>query len=54
MVGRVAMDAEVLSPRQLRINPDCGLKTRRCDDVRSALAAMVTAARRMRLSPGVT
>jgi 5-methyltetrahydropteroyltriglutamate--homocysteine methyltransferase len=38
----------VLSPVQLWVNPDCGLKTRRWEEVRPALAAMVEAARAMR------
>jgi 5-methyltetrahydropteroyltriglutamate--homocysteine methyltransferase len=40
--------SKVLSPAQLWVNPDCGLKTRRWDEVRPALAAMVEAARAMR------
>jgi 5-methyltetrahydropteroyltriglutamate--homocysteine methyltransferase len=38
----------VLAPAQLWVNPDCGLKTRRWEEVRPALAAMVEAARAMR------
>lgn len=38
----------VLSPGQLWVNPDCGLKTRDWDEVRPALAAMVQAAHRLR------
>jgi 5-methyltetrahydropteroyltriglutamate--homocysteine methyltransferase len=38
----------VLSPDQLWVNPDCGLKTRRWEEVKPALAAMVEAARAMR------
>ena len=38
----------VLSPSRLWVNPDCGLKTRRWEEVRPALAAMVEAARAMR------
>jgi 5-methyltetrahydropteroyltriglutamate--homocysteine methyltransferase len=38
----------VLSPSQLWVNPDCGLKTRRWEEVRPALAAMVEAARAIR------
>ena len=37
--------AKVLSPAQLWVNPDCGLRTRRWEEVRPALAAMVQAAR---------
>jgi 5-methyltetrahydropteroyltriglutamate--homocysteine methyltransferase len=40
--------AKVFSPAQLWVNPDCGLKTRRWEEVRPALAAMVEAARAMR------
>jgi 5-methyltetrahydropteroyltriglutamate--homocysteine methyltransferase len=40
--------SSVLSPAQLWVNPDCGLKTRRWEEVRPALAAMVKAARAMR------
>ncbi len=40
--------AKVLSPEQLWVNPDCGLKTRRWEEVRPALVAMVTAALAMR------
>jgi 5-methyltetrahydropteroyltriglutamate--homocysteine methyltransferase len=34
----------VLEPRQLWVNPDCGLKTRRWQEVRPAIDAMVVAA----------
>jgi len=40
--------SKVLSPAQLWVNPDCGLKTRRWEEVRPAIAAMVEAARAMR------
>jgi 5-methyltetrahydropteroyltriglutamate--homocysteine methyltransferase len=40
----------VLSPEQLWVNPDCGLKTRRWEEVRPAIAAMVAAAARVRAS----
>ncbi len=39
---------EVLKPHQIWVNPDCGLKTRRWEEVRPALAAMVEAARALR------
>jgi 5-methyltetrahydropteroyltriglutamate--homocysteine methyltransferase len=42
----------VLAPEQLWVNPDCGLKTRRWEEVRPAMDAMVTAARRLRESVG--
>jgi 5-methyltetrahydropteroyltriglutamate--homocysteine methyltransferase len=38
----------VLRPDQLWVNPDCGLKTRRWEEVRPALVAMVEAARALR------
>jgi 5-methyltetrahydropteroyltriglutamate--homocysteine methyltransferase len=38
----------VLAPEQLWVNPDCGLKTRRWDEVKPALATLVEAARAMR------
>jgi 5-methyltetrahydropteroyltriglutamate--homocysteine methyltransferase len=38
----------VLSPGQLWVNPDCGLKTRNWKEVEPSLAAMVRAARKMR------
>ena len=43
---------EVLEPRQIWVNPDCGLKTRRWEEVMPALSNMVSAARvaRQRLS----
>jgi 5-methyltetrahydropteroyltriglutamate--homocysteine methyltransferase len=42
----------VISPRQLWVNPDCGLKTRRWPEVVTALERMVDAAclLRMRLN----
>ncbi|MDP3676985.1 MAG: 5-methyltetrahydropteroyltriglutamate--homocysteine S-methyltransferase [Novosphingobium sp.] len=40
-----------LSDAQLWINPDCGLKTRKWEEVRPALANMVAAAREMRTLP---
>ena len=40
----------VLAPSQLWVNPDCGLKTRRWEEVRPALTAMVQAARKLRES----
>jgi 5-methyltetrahydropteroyltriglutamate--homocysteine methyltransferase len=41
----------VLSQEQLWVNPDCGLKTRRWEEVRPALANMVEAARALRSPP---
>ena len=40
--------AKVLRPEQIWVNPDCGLKTRRWEEVRPALAALVAAAKEMR------
>src|SRR6266404_6273364 len=40
--------ATVLSPAQIWVNPDCGLKTRRWEEVRPALIAMVVAASAVR------
>ena len=48
MVQLMKLAAQHLPPRQLWVNPDCGLKTRRWDEVRAALVAMVDAARRLR------
>jgi 5-methyltetrahydropteroyltriglutamate--homocysteine methyltransferase len=42
----------VLSPKQLWINPDCGLKTRRWEEVIPALRVMVNAARDTRAALG--
>ncbi|HEY4492497.1 MAG TPA: hypothetical protein VI958_10900, partial [Acidobacteriota bacterium] len=39
---------EVLSRDQLWVNPDCGLKTRRWEEVRPALTNLVEAARNLR------
>ena len=39
---------EFLSAEQLWVNPDCGLKTRKWEEVRPALATMVDAARTLR------
>lgn len=49
MIGLLKKASKVLSPAQLWVNPDCGLKTRRWEEVRSALTAMVAAARAMRV-----
>lgn len=39
----------VLSPEQVWVNPDCGLKTRRWEEVKPALATMVAAAKSVRV-----
>ena len=38
-----------LAPEQLWVNPDCGLKTRKWEEVRPAIDAMVAAARTLRV-----
>jgi 5-methyltetrahydropteroyltriglutamate--homocysteine methyltransferase len=41
-----------LSKDQIWVNPDCGLKTRKWEEVRPALVNMVAAAKRMRSLTG--
>lgn len=48
IVKLVHKAAERIPPERLWINPDCGLKTRQWDEVRPALASMVSAARQLR------
>jgi 5-methyltetrahydropteroyltriglutamate--homocysteine methyltransferase len=48
MVEALKAQAEVLDVRQLWVNPDCGLKTRRWEEVEPALKNMVAAARQVR------
>ena len=48
MVELLRKASAVLDPRQVWVNPDCGLKTRGWAETRAALAAMVEAARRLR------
>jgi 5-methyltetrahydropteroyltriglutamate--homocysteine methyltransferase len=48
MVDLLRKAAAVLSPVQVWVNPDCGLKTRQWQEVRPALNAMVAAARVVR------
>ena len=43
---------ERLAADQIWVNPDCGLKTRRWEEVRPALANMVEAAKAMRAAIG--
>jgi len=52
MSALLARALEVLSPQQLWVNPDCGLKTRRWDEVLPALEHMVAAARSLRAKVG--
>ncbi len=46
--GLLSRALDVLDPDQLWVNPDCGLKTRRWEEVTPSLRAMVAAARMMR------
>ncbi|MFO7581492.1 5-methyltetrahydropteroyltriglutamate--homocysteine S-methyltransferase [Guyparkeria sp.] len=48
MVERLRLALEKVPAERLWVNPDCGLKTRGWPEVRTALAAMVSAARRLR------
>jgi 5-methyltetrahydropteroyltriglutamate--homocysteine methyltransferase len=48
MQKRLARILEYLPAEQVWVNPDCGLKTRDWEQVKTALGAMVTAARRQR------
>ncbi|WP_041345181.1 5-methyltetrahydropteroyltriglutamate--homocysteine S-methyltransferase [Nitrobacter winogradskyi] len=48
MTGLLKLARERLSDRQIWINPDCGLKTRKWEEVRPALVNMVEAAKLMR------
>ena len=48
MDGLLSRAAEVLSPEQLWVNPDCGLKTRGWAEVEPSLKHMIAAAKRAR------
>lgn len=48
MVDLLATATRSLATRQIWVNPDCGLKTRRWEEARPALANMVEAARALR------
>ena len=48
MKNLILLARKRLSDSQLWINPDCGLKTRRWEEVRPALVNMVAAARELR------
>jgi 5-methyltetrahydropteroyltriglutamate--homocysteine methyltransferase len=50
MAALLRKAGERLAPEQIWVNPDCGLKTRRWEEVRPALVAMVAAARALRAS----
>jgi 5-methyltetrahydropteroyltriglutamate--homocysteine methyltransferase len=45
--------AITLTPEQIWVNPDCGLKTRKWEEVKPSLEHMVEAARELRASPPV-
>ncbi|WP_417452134.1 5-methyltetrahydropteroyltriglutamate--homocysteine S-methyltransferase [Kordiimonas sp.] len=49
LTEKIAKAACVLKPENIWVNPDCGLKTRKWDEVRPALANMVSAARSLRI-----
>lgn len=48
VVGLIKKAAENLPLQRLWINPDCGLKTRKWEDVIPALENMVNAAKQLR------
>ncbi|MBX3564889.1 MAG: 5-methyltetrahydropteroyltriglutamate--homocysteine S-methyltransferase [Sphingomonas sp.] len=48
MVALMRLAQQHLAPAQLWVNPDCGLKTRRWEEVKPAVEAMVAAARALR------
>ena len=54
MTSLLEKAAAVVPPDQLWVNPDCGLKTRRWEEVVPALTHMVIAARRMRAKAAVS
>ncbi|QXV64285.1 5-methyltetrahydropteroyltriglutamate--homocysteine S-methyltransferase [Mucilaginibacter sp. 21P] len=49
MVALLTKAAELLPPKNLWVNPDCGLKTRKWPETKAAIANMVAAAREARL-----
>jgi 5-methyltetrahydropteroyltriglutamate--homocysteine methyltransferase len=53
MVDQIHALLEVLPPRQLWINPDCGLKTRGWPEVEASLANMVRAVKEVRQELGI-
>jgi 5-methyltetrahydropteroyltriglutamate--homocysteine methyltransferase len=48
MTGLLSLARKRLSDTQIWINPDCGLKTRKWEEVQPALVNMVAAARELR------
>jgi 5-methyltetrahydropteroyltriglutamate--homocysteine methyltransferase len=53
LVALVSQAVDTLGAGRLWVNPDCGLKTRRYEEVRPALERMVTAAHQLRAEIGV-
>ncbi|MGH9121204.1 MAG: 5-methyltetrahydropteroyltriglutamate--homocysteine S-methyltransferase, partial [Acidimicrobiales bacterium] len=53
MVSLLERALEVVAAERLWVNPDCGLKTRRWEEVEPALANLVEAARQVRAKLGV-
>ncbi len=51
MVHLIEKATEGLTPDQIWVNPDCGLKTRRWEEMRPALVNMVAAAKALRQRP---
>ena len=51
MKNLIVLARKRLSDSQIWINPDCGLKTRKWEEVRPALVNMVAAARELRAAP---
>ncbi len=49
IVALMRLAQDHLRPEQLWVNPDCGLKTRKWEEVRPAIDAMVAAARELRV-----
>jgi 5-methyltetrahydropteroyltriglutamate--homocysteine methyltransferase len=50
MTQLLSLARERIADERLWVNPDCGLKTRKWEEVRPALANMVAAARQLRLA----
>ena len=50
MVKLLEKASAVIPVDQLWVNPDCGLKTRHCDETKKALIEMVAAAQEMRIA----
>ena len=52
LVGLLARAVDVFGPERVWVNPDCGLKTRRYDEVIPVLRNLVAAAKLLRPSAG--